>query len=271
MAQIDKSTQRKVSVTLKAGIVNEIVFPDTKPNHVHVNNYSGGKLYFAMSQIPSETVYDMIVYPYKADIFGQDTPVDRVRIYNSSVNDCNVEVTSYYAPFDPVILNKSNEVAITAIDAQFETTVSAFNASLPAGTQHIGGVSVDNIPHVVVDDMPEITLSGVTIDASGLTDLTLAAGTNVIGSVKVENNSSILARSGTAQETVSNMVGDIQRIVFVANDGDTNNLYVTVNGDTTNIITVKPGEIVNDIPVKCSYVTLYCDTGCTTDYRFLGV
>lgn len=270
MAVIDNSTQRKFTTTLKSGIVNEIVFPDTKPNHVHVNNYGSAKLYFAMSNIPSSTSYDMVIYPYKADIYGQDTSVDRIRIYVDSTEDCRVEITSYYAPFDPVILNKPNEVAITQIEGTVSSTIDGFNAPLPSGTNNIGAVSVSNIPHVIVDTMPSISLSDVTIDASGLTDLTLAAGTNVIGKVKIENENSYYFYSGTASVepmTVTSL--NIHHVCFIANEGDYD---MKISFGTEEYIVLKAGEILNDLPLKASSYTVstYSSTE-SVPFRILAV
>lgn len=82
MATLSKqSTWRQQTIEVKPGVVQEFVFPDTKPNHVLIHNMGVGKLYVGIKLIPSSTLFDMMVSANNESLYAQETGFTRITLF----------------------------------------------------------------------------------------------------------------------------------------------------------------------------------------------
>jgi hypothetical protein len=288
------STQRKQRVTLSAKTVNEIVFPDTKPNHIYINSYGAGKLYLSMTGIPSPTRFDLFVDSFGSGIYGQENGVTRVLIYNDGTDPVDIDLTSFEAPFNPLILAKSVPVSNGGGGGggvASNVTIQGFSAPLPSGSNNIGKVEVTSMPAVSfqLDELPPGSNNIGKVDVNTLPPL--AYGDSHIGRVTVENGVTIdtmpavvvssmppvqLTNDPVKQshEYFEGTVGTTEvvydmgsrtltKISYIANDDPANDLYVSFDdtpataspvSGANGVIHMLPGETITELGRKCSKI-----------------
>lgn len=302
IADVKQSTWRVTQLNVKPQAVQEYVFPDTKPNHIHIHNLGVGKIYMGVSRIPSPVIYDMSVSSYGENLYAQETGFTRVQLFNDGTDDQLIKLVSFEHDFNPAVIKPtgSTTAAGGGGDGSFDGNViiTGMSVPLPSGSNNIGRVVVSEMPpqELVFDTLPPGTNTIGKVEVTKLPPL--AAGVSHIGSVGIDGGVSISAMppvtvsnepvkqshqvfEGTVAttEVIFNMGEEtINRIQYIANEGTTD-LYVSFD-DTTATPTVtsglnkpfriKAGEIINDMPRKCSRVHFIRSTG-TGAIRFLGV
>ncbi len=300
-----QSTWRQHTIEIGPGVVQEFVFPDTKPNHVLIHNMGVGKIFIGVSLIPSPTLYDMQVSAYSESMYAQETGFTRIRILNSGTDAQLIKVTSFEHDFDPTVIKPTRtgttegggggtiEGPITG-----EMVVTGFNAPLPSGNNNIGRVVVTEQPPqtITFDQLPagNNLIGRVKVD----TLPALSSGVSHIGSVGIDGGVTISSMPPvtvsnepvksshqsfegtiTTTEIVFDMgVESVNRIQYIANEGTTD-LYIsfddvpataTVTSGLNKPIRLFPGETINDMPRKSSKIRFIRATGSGL-VRFLGV
>lgn len=296
-----ESTQRKQRLTLKPGIVNEVLFQDTKPNHVYVNSYGAGKLYLAMQGIPSPTRYDLFIDSFSDGIFGQENGVTRVLIYLDGVSPVDIDLTSFEAPFNPLILAPQKVIASGGGSGGSggNVTIQGFTTALPPGSNNIGKVVVTDMPPVsfTLDELPPGSNNIGKVDVNTLPPL--ANGDSHIGRVTVENGLTIDSMPpvqltndpvkqsheffegsvGTSEVVYDMTPRNLTKISFISNDDPTNDLYVSFdetpavtgqNSGQNGVIHLLPGESISELGRKCSKIRFIRANG-SGNVRMLGV
>lgn len=147
-----------------------IHFMDTTPNMFMIQNPTDATLYIGITNIPTETHYEWKVNPNTSKTFGRPIACDEVFILNTTSEDVSINLFSVLDRFDLSLLADMTVSLDRSIAAEIkgDGIIKGFGTgvSLPAGTKHIG----------------EVSMSGA-----------LPAGTNHIGSVSLDGSTSISA------------------------------------------------------------------------------
>ena len=280
IATTKQSTWRQHTIDIDPGVVEEFVFPDTKPNHVLLHNMGVGKVFVGVSLIPSPTLYDMQVSSYSESMYAQETGFTRIRMFNSGTDSQLVKITSFEHDFDPTVIKPTRsgttegggggtiEGPITG-----EMVVTGFQAPLPSGSNNIGRVKVDTLPALSsgVSHIGSVGIDGgVTI--SSMPPVT-------VSNEPVKQSHQSFEGTITTTEIVFDMgVETINRIQYIVNEGDTD-IYIsfddvpatpTITSGLNKPIRIRPNEIINDMPRKSNKIRFIRATGSGL-VRFLGV
>jgi hypothetical protein len=299
------STWRQREEMLSPNVVNTLIFTDTKPNHILINNLGEGELYFSATGLPSESIYDKKVSTFGEVFYAQELGLTRIQIFVKGTNPNRVKVTSFEADFNPASVSTSAPIVSGGGSGGVAESVSinGFSVALPAGSNNIG--------KVIVTEMPAQTFELATLPAGtnniGKVNVEtlppLAAGSSHIGSVNVDNAITIesmppvqvssnpvrakhhvfdgevgttlvtfdMTENGTVEE-------NIQSISYIDNEGSTD-LFIGFDNDiptaTTSTgknkqIRIKAGETLSDLHRQCSKVHFIRATG-GGNVRLLGV
>lgn len=141
--------------TVPGGSVKTITFNGVDPNYFHIQNNGIGAVYFSAHGIPTKQLYDMKVDGGSISTFADPYPQTEVYIFNPLTEDCNVILTTFRAPFDPVVLAQANRQISIAGTIETDGITKGFECSLPAGNNKIGEVGLskaveNNIASMVV-------------------------------------------------------------------------------------------------------------------------
>lgn len=302
-------TYREQMLTLPAKSTTELNFSDTSPNYIHINNYSGGTIYFGKSVYPSSTRYDMVVDGYGDNLFGTPNGFKKAYIFNDGADITNIKVTSFESPFEASSLKGGGGTATSVsggggVATNTNSTIVGYNVPLPSGANNIG--------KVVVTDMPPQTINFTSLPA-GTNNIghvnvdvlpALAQGVSHIGTVGIDGGVTISSMppvevsnqpvkqshqyyEGTIDSAVATAgvtfdmgTDSVNYCSFIKNDGNTD-VYIGFDSVDPSVpanrgnglnecIRLAGGESISDFPRKCSIVRFFRITGAGS-VRFLGV
>lgn len=297
---------RELRVTLQPGL-NDIVFPDTRPNHININNLGASTLYTGVSVIPDTVTHEKMIEAKGENMIARQNGTDRFKIYNAGTGACIVLITSFIAEFNPATMT-GNTITVSGTGGSGGSTVIAgFGAALPAGANNIGKVEVTKMPAQTFS-MAELPAGVNNIGKVNVATLPpLPAGASEIGSVKVTNGLTIASmppvslngnvtlsdttfdiKSKDAFYTHNASVGITDLIItfpfpinlfkFISNDDPINDLIIAFNAGLTTdsqtaangVIVLKAGETLSELNVKATSITLKRAAG-AGNVRLLGV
>jgi hypothetical protein len=302
MAETQQTTWRQATINLKPQIVNEFVFPDTKPNHVHINNLGAGELYFGVSVIPSPTIHDMKIGGYGENLYAQESGFTRVQIWNDGTDETLIKLVSFEHAFNPATIKPTvvsgGGVGGGGEGTTFDGVIKGFSVPLPSGANNIGRVVVSEMPNidVVIDTLPAGVNQIGRVKVDTLPPLT--EGVSHIGSVGIDGGVTISAMppvtvsnepvksshqtfeaTVTTTEVVFDMgVESVNRIQFINNEGTTD-LFISfddvpatsaISSGLNKSFRLRAGEILEDMPRKSSKIRFIRATGSGV-VRFVGV
>lgn len=297
-----KSTWRQRDIVINGGDIETIDFPDTRPNHVYINNLSPNKLYLGVRTIPSVSNYELDIDSQGYELHAQDQPMTRCMIFNSGTLPARIIVTSFEKEFNPAALTgRSRLTGGSGGDGgNYDGIIRGFSVALPPGNNNLGKVVVTEMPPISVglEELPPGTNNIGKVEVTKLPPL--PAGESKIGNVSIEGGLTItsmppvqIENSETpvrqshqyfesdvgTQEVVFDMLGEnIYEIVFLANDGG-NDLFVSFDDEpaTTTIVNgksktirLKAGESIADLGRLC-YKVRFIRSGGLAPVRFMGV
>ena len=301
MAETKQTTWRQATINLKPQLVNEFVFPDTKPNHVHINNLGAGNLFLGVSVIPSPVISDMRISGYGENLYAQESGFTRIQIFNDGTDEQLIKLVSFEHDFNPATIKPtiiSGDTGGGGGGEPFDGVIKGFSVPLPSGANNIGRVVVSEMPNidVVLDTLPAGVnqIGRVKVD----TLPALVEGVSHIGSVGIDGGVTISAmppvtvsnepvksshQSFEATVTTTEVVFDmgvesVNRIQFINNEGDTD-LFVSfdatpatsaISSGLNKSFRLRAGEILEDMPRKSSKIRFIRATG-TGIVRFVGV
>lgn len=182
--------------TIPANSIKTINYSDVDPNYFHIQNNGGSAIYFSTHGIPTTHIYDMKIDGGSISTFTDPYPQSEVYIFNPYDNPVNVIITSFRAPFDPVVLASMNKQFTVGGSIETDGIVKSFDCQLPAGTNHLGKVEVTKLP----------------TGAFKLTD-PLPYGNNKIGSVEV-NFSSLIVKLDEIINSLNNDSNESQLFYY---------------------------------------------------------
>lgn len=279
------STWREQSITLPPKTVYDVVFPDTKPNHFNVNNLSPSNIYLGINTIPSPQTYDMMVSANGENMHARDLGVTRVMLYNDSVNNARIVLTSGEEKFNPAILASRGGNAIVSGGGSGGGgggVITGFTASLPSGNNNIGRVAVTEMPAIdfVLGSLPagtntigkvEVTKlpplasvggkigdvgiqGGVTITSMPAVTLSgkVEIGKEVVMEQKSYTTGQLFYKQIDVQQTEQILNVSLNRIIFISNDTDAE-LIVKIN-DVEFLLLGQ--EVIEELPITVATISL---------------
>ena len=162
--------------------VKTIDYKDVEPNYFHIQNLGGTPLYFSSHTIPTTRIYDVKIDGGSIATFTDPYPQYEVYIFNpSATDDINIIMTSFKAPFDPVVLAQANKQISIGGTVETDGVIKGFNTALPAGSNKIGKVDVASLPTIPAGSNKIGKVDGASLP-------TIPAGSNNIGIVSLKNN-----------------------------------------------------------------------------------
>ena len=180
-------------------------------NSITVRNYGQSPIYFKLIGTPQEKYYDFVVNPNTTQAWCLPSKFNRLNTLTNS--DCQVNVISYNAPYNPDMLRDFNVTLSADLQSQLKfdgvlqnsschignvTSSVSFLPPLPSGNNLLGKIRVESLPplpsgnnnigNVGVDSLPPLPSGNNNIGNVGVDSLPpLPSGNNNIGSVNVES------------------------------------------------------------------------------------
>lgn len=283
-----QSTTREVIHTLHTGL-NEIIFSDTKPNHVYINNLSSSDLFIGVSVIPDSNTYDKWIAPSSDGLWARELGVTRIQIYVQGADNTRVQVTSFEGDFNPTTLASASDTVANSGGGggSFDGIIRGFNAPLPSGGNNIGKVVVSEMPAIPIEQKPLVAgtanigkvdiasmpslpvgsnkignvgiSGGVTIDSMPPVSLN---GDVTVGDISIKGESSFFSidESITTTQVSKTLPKASRSIKYITNDGDTD-LYIafdTANTDTAagnnGRIRLAAGETLQELNIAVTSI-----------------
>ena len=94
----------KDKLTIKAQSTQTVNFLGASPNYYRITNGGDTALYLGVSMMPTEHFFDEKIPSGVTKLFVDAYGHDEIYIYNPSVSDSNIVITSFSAPFEPSVL-----------------------------------------------------------------------------------------------------------------------------------------------------------------------
>ena len=155
-----------------------IHFMDTTPNMFMIQNPTDATLYIGITNIPTETHYEWKVNPNTSKTFGRPIACDELFILNTTNADVSINLFSVLDRFDLSLLADMTVSLDRSIAAEIkgDGIIKGFGTgvSLPAGTKHIGEVSMSGAIPAGTNHIGSVSLDGSTSISAELDDVTKA-------------------------------------------------------------------------------------------------
>ena len=237
------SNLSKTKHTIKAKSCETISFMGAEPNYYRITNSGATALYLGVSMTPSEDFFDAKIPSASTKVFVDAFGHHEIYIYNPSIEDTNIILTSFSADFDPSVLalsdigqdfsqiDFSGEVDATG---DMKTMLSNINDKMPVISQIHTAINYIKNDVDVINDLK--SNSDLTVQ-----DL-LNIKTNVLNLVSLMTDTCTKWYKGENTEAENKYT--MKYIELLSNDGDSD-LFVTIS--STGNITLKPGEVLNKI------------------------
>lgn len=102
------SNLSKDKYTIKAQSTATISFMGARPNYYRITNGGNTALYLGVSMMPTEDFFDMKLTATATKLYVDAYGHDEIYIYNPSIEDANIIITSFSGPFDASVLALSD-------------------------------------------------------------------------------------------------------------------------------------------------------------------
>ena len=165
-----------------------IFFDDTYPNHILVSNPSSYQLYIGLSGAVNPQFYDVVVPPYATKLHARAMGTNRLYVYSESVEEIQIQVTSWEGEFNPASISQSMEMVGTGSDGLLGIVeINNIMNPLPSGENIIGGIVVsrfdESLPsgnnllgRIQIDEVPPMISKQIIMDSSGIFTVKAGAG-----------------------------------------------------------------------------------------------
>lgn len=254
-------------VTVPAYDVASIDFMGVLPNYFRVQNSGSVAVYCSPNNIPTKNRYDFSVSGGGLSMYAEPNVKSKLHIYNPNGTPVNCTVITFAAEFDPIILALSNIEVDMPSSIETSNVIGGFATSLPAGSNKIGKVDVDNFPsdYAKATNQKDYTQALTDIlnalgatsggggsggsgawDANGVQDVISA-----LENVASQNGFKLLNTNGSATSggfSVSHAANNVRKIITLSNDGEEALTIILTNYDgSTCDIVLNAGEVLNDV------------------------
>ncbi|MBE7054400.1 MAG: hypothetical protein E7391_09075 [Ruminococcaceae bacterium] len=131
--------------TIKANSVQTINFLGARPNYFKITNGGNSDLYLGTDLTPSKDFFDMKIPSASSMLHVEPYGRDNIYIYNPSMEDANIIITSFEAEFNPVVLALSDTgTDFSTIEINSNSVITGFETPLPSGNNVIGKVNLND-------------------------------------------------------------------------------------------------------------------------------
>ena len=160
---------QKSKYTLKAQSTQTINFLGAEPNYYRITNSGASPLYLGVSMMPTSDYFDMKIASATSKLFVDAYGHEQIYIYNPSMEEVNIIVTSFEAPFDPSVLAMTDMGdSIIEVEMNGNMVVSGFECSLPEGNHKIGNVEIEGTPTVKISNTNDMISEKVKKDINDI-------------------------------------------------------------------------------------------------------
>lgn len=222
----------KDKYTIKANSTQTISFMGASPNHYYIVNGGNTPLYVGISMMPTENFYDAKIPSASSKLCADAHGHHEIYIYNPSISDANIIITSFKADFE-------------------------------AETLALVGIG---------QDMTMLELSGEVDAKGDLKTLLSSIKNNTVNyseAINNKNKCAVYAKDMTVSpSSIFISYCEDNRIVtavdFLSNDGE-NDIVLGICNILDNpdeywtTITIKPNEVINNLNTYASAIKLTCD------------
>lgn len=236
----------KDKYTIKAQSVQTISFMGANPNYYRITNGGATPLYLGVSMMPTEDFFDQKINAASTKLYVDAYGHEEIYIYNPSIHDANIVITSFSGPFEPTVLGLSDigqdfssidfsgEVDATGDLKTILNSINTYLSNKEDGT---------NYTESITEIKSELSTINETISSLKQVPCTKWY-------------------SGTATDAEHKYT--MKYIELLSNDGDAD-MKVTIS--STGNITLKSGEVLNKILLD-DIRTITIPKNST--YRFIG-
>ncbi len=227
------SNLSKDKYTIKAESTATISFMGARPNYYKITNGGATPLYLGVSMMPTEDFFDMKIPSGTTKLYVDAYGHDEVYIYNPSIKDTNIIITSFTSEFNPLVLAMS-DIGQDFAEVEFSGQVDATG-------------NLKNILELLKDNVSDIAKKGTTTK-----DYITTIMNNVINMrsdiSNMNHNISLIApipctKFAIETNTDAEYLYTVSYINLLSNDGDSD-MSVVLGG---NRFVLKPNEVLTDI------------------------
>lgn len=238
---VNKNTVSNLSIdkyTIKAQSVQTIHFNGARANYFSIINDGATSLYVGVDMMPTEKFFNMKIPATSSKLYVDAYGRPEIYIYNPSLEDVNIIITSFYADFDPSALAMSNfglDLANISLSGEFDAT----------------------------GDLKTL-ISRISENLENKIDYTA-----LLEGINNKNKCAVYAKdmSVSASSIFTSYCEDnriVTSIDFLSNDGE-NDITLGICNILDNpdeywtTITVKSGEVINNLSTYASAIKITCD------------
>lgn len=266
------SNLSKDKYTLKAQSTTTISFMGASPNYYRITNGGATPLYLGVSMMPTEDFFDMRISAATTKLYVDAYGHDEIYIYNPSVSDANIIITSFTANFDSTVLALSDiGQDFSQIDFSGSVDASGDLKTILTAIKNNSNTDSDNIERII-KQLNETwdTEKGTSTIRTILNDM--YGHTKTIKNAIDNNNDvstfgNVISQLGSINETLSSLkpvpctkwysgvntdaenMYTMKYIKTISNDGESD---MKVMISSTGNITLKPGEVLSDITLDAT-------------------
>ena len=160
MAKLKNNSMQEQNITIQSGVLTEIDFNPIGefPNVIQIFNYSLNTISIGLTPaVTASSGYEFQIAAGAINVFQSVSPLPR--IFAFSTGGAAIKVRAYSA--DGVDSNNLIQTQNTVIINSTVSSAVNIQNSIPAGTNHIGGVNVDNTVGVNVNNTPSVTVNNI--------------------------------------------------------------------------------------------------------------
>lgn len=234
----------KDKYTIKAQSTMTISFMGASPNYYRITNGGATPLYLGVSMMPTEDFFDMKIPSATTKLYVDAYGHDEIYLYNPSIADANIIITSFNADFEPSVL------ALSDVGQDFS------NIEFTGEVDATGDLkNILNRVDTNVNFNKEATLQMVSETAKL---------NNTVKNICAVYSKEMNVSSSSAFTSYCDDNRIVTCIDFLSNDGENDivlgicNILDNPDEYWTNI-TVKSGESINNLVTYASAITMTCN------------
>ena len=248
------SNLSKDKYTIKAQSVQTISFMGANPNYYRITNGGATALYLGVSMMPTEDFFDQKISAASTKLYVDAYGHEEIYIYNPSIHDANIVITSFTGPFEPTVLGLSD------IGQDF----SSIDFS--------GEVDATGDLKVILNNILKSLENDNSSDNTSDMDIVLEAINNKNKCAVYSKEMTISSSSLFTSYCEDNRI--VSSIDFLSNDGEHDIILGLCNildnpDDYWTTITIKSGEVINNISAYASAIKISCNNATGSKIRIL--
>lgn len=150
---------REQRANVGAGLIQEVTFNDTMPNHVIFSNNGADILYMSVSAGVGTAIYDIIIPAYGVKLFSRLNGFKYCFLFNPSLAAIDCFIQSFEGDFNPAAVSQTSEIVSRAATGVLGTILVDSIITpvvLGVGAALIGKVDINEYPRFT----PQVVVIG---------------------------------------------------------------------------------------------------------------